>query len=117
MCFNNLRMRYHKCGKKVLEPSLVSKIERKVVEARRRKGFLEKAAPRFLKELKNARFNMTGCATVSSVEDPESWGTRSDSETSRNIWRQPDEETTNDAVKDENKEDEETSNDAVEDEN
>ena len=110
-------MRYHKRGKKVLEPSLVSKIERKVVQARRCKVFLEKAVPRFQKELENARFNMTGFYTVSPMKDPESWGTRSDRETSRNIWRQPDEETTNDAVEDENKDDEETTNDAVEDEN
>ena len=96
-------MRYHKFGKKVLELSLVSKIARKIVEARTRKAFLEKAVPLFQKELKNARFDIIGCATVSSMKDPESWGTRSDCETSRNIWRRPDKEETNDAVEDENK--------------
>ena len=96
-------MRYHKCGKKVLELSLVSKIERKIVEARTRKAFLEKAVPLFQKELENARFDITGCATVSSMNDPESWGTRSDRKTSRNIWRQPDKGETNNAVEDENK--------------
>ena len=76
-----LQMRYHKCCKKLLELSLVSQIERKIVKAQTRKAFLETAVPLLQKELENACFDITGCATVSSMKDPESWGTRSDRET------------------------------------
>ena len=50
---------------------------------------------------------ITGYATASYMNDPESWGTRSVSAPSRNIWLQPDQEKTNAEVEDKNNDDDE----------
>ena len=89
---SNLQIRYHKAETIILSFPLFYKIEQKLREARKRKKWLEDNLSRFQKDLEEVRECLTGCATVSTKDNPDAWGNCSISEKPYAKWEQLDEE-------------------------
>ena len=86
LSMHHLRMWYYNSANIVLEPSLLTQINMKVVAARRQQECFRTAVPQLQKEVKKSRFDISRYSTSSYMKDPEGWGTHSLPAPSHDNW-------------------------------